>query len=192
MNCEDIALLLDDRDIRALDQEQSKRVHAHLHKCAQCAAEWDAHARVLATPLARMRPELERDVWHVVNESAAATKSARRRYVRPTLIGLMLAGAAAAMLSLQWAPSSDDGSALADDRWDYELAETEIGLDAGSAGPLAPFAGSFDGQSSPDVAAITTNWLCRPVELGEGSGPVSRLGHRVVSPPSSLVGGDAG
>jgi hypothetical protein len=148
MNCQDIALLLDDRDVRDLGHAEREHVDEHLRTCAECAAAWDAHARVLETPVAAMRSEFPRDVWHTLAQSVAG-KSARPRFVRPTLIGLVLAAAAAAMLALQWAPPRETAAAAA--RNDWTPPPTELKAQAGDAAPLAPFRGAVDGQVAGDA-----------------------------------------
>jgi hypothetical protein len=125
MNCQDIALLLDDRDVRDLGHAEREHVDEHLRTCAECAAAWDAHARVLETPVAAMRSEFPRDVWHTLAQSVAG-KSARPRFVRPTLSGLVLAAAAAAMLALQWAPPRETAAAAARNDWTPPPTELKV------------------------------------------------------------------
>src|SRR5690606_25744742 len=149
MNCEDIALFMDDRDVNGLDQAQSKLVHAHLEKCAQCAAEWDAYARVLAAPLDAMRPELRRDVRQAVVESVAAGRG-RGRYLRPMLLGLLVAGAAAAMFAL--APDlGENASTVA--RNGGGVVPTQLQAAQGPSTAVAPFEGSVDGPTRGDGVA---------------------------------------
>lgn len=153
MNCEDIALLLDDRDVSGLDPEQSKRVQAHLHKCTQCAAEWDVHTRMLATPVAAMRPELRHDIWQALAARAVA-KPSRRRYVRPMLLGLVVAGAGvAAMLVLELSPPRVNVAANAPDRWTQAPAEVVAGAND-IEGALGPFEGAVDGQQRRDRSTV--------------------------------------
>ena len=46
MNCQDIALILDDGDVANLDAATTRAVDAHLHACPACAADWKLHLRL--------------------------------------------------------------------------------------------------------------------------------------------------
>ena len=100
MKCEDILLLLDDRDIRRLTAVERKSAEAHLDGCAECALAWRVHERLLARAVPEMSSALPQRVWQSLHRSAARSPS-RRLFGRTALLGFVLVGAAAAMTALQ-------------------------------------------------------------------------------------------
>jgi hypothetical protein len=98
MNCQDISAILDDRDIERLSPAELLAAKLHLADCHQCTKEWQAHGRLIASPVPAMPGHLGQRLRELVR-AAAPARQPRRAGGRPTLVaGLMLLGAAAAAL----------------------------------------------------------------------------------------------
>lgn len=97
MNCQDISLFLDDCDVRQLPEAQLAAVEEHLLTCADCANEWHAHQLVVRGRFPEMASDLPARVWSLV-EKAGINKAGKRCGRTPVLGGLLLVGAAAAMM----------------------------------------------------------------------------------------------
>src|SRR5690606_18729513 len=96
MNCQDIAWILDEADLRSLDSEVRHRVATHLAGCAACARVWGPLVDLAAVPMAAMPPDLaERCASLVAAEHASRGRAAR---FRPLIVGAVLAFAAAAAM----------------------------------------------------------------------------------------------
>ena len=121
MNCQDIARILNERDVGQLTAVERARAEAHLAGCAECAGDWEVHERIGAAEIPAM-PRWLRD-WHPGRRASEASTSSRRRVVVVPL--LLLAGATAAMFALvstmQTGPDANlaanqgDSTATADD-----------------------------------------------------------------------------
>lgn len=98
MNCHDILLILDTRDIRRLTSTEKQSVESHLQDCAECASEWRTHQRVLGSRAAlEMANDLPARIWSSL--PTASTQQAGLRSRRTPVLGsLLLIGAAAAMI----------------------------------------------------------------------------------------------
>jgi hypothetical protein len=97
MNCHDISLLLDTRDIRRLTTTERQSVETHLQDCAECAHDWRTQQRVLGGQVPAMASDLPARIWSSL-EPSASTKLTRLRARGTLLLGsLLLIGAAAAM-----------------------------------------------------------------------------------------------
>jgi hypothetical protein len=97
MNCQDISLAMDDRDIGALNEAQRREFDAHLEACPDCARDWDLHVRLAATRTPAMPTNLQSRIemsWPV-RGGAAGRRTSRRLVV----IGSVVLAAAAAMLT---------------------------------------------------------------------------------------------
>lgn len=174
MNCQETALLLDDRDIRRLNAAALEAVQSHLSSCAECSAVWDAHARVLAKAVPAMRRELAQSVWRSLQAAGPVAGSSRRRYVRPTLLGLVLAAAAAAMLTFE-SPLEESVSAVARSGWTPAPSEIEARPSGTTAIP--PFEGTMAGQvadGQPTLAPAKRMRLLVLPTLYEVANPAAR------------------
>src|SRR5690606_929686 len=113
MNCRDIALLLDDADIRKLTSAERTAVGAHLAGCSACADAWQAHEALCSYRIPAMRSELPARIRQRLRLAPTPTRS-RRLPGRPILVGaFLLAGAAAAMVALEPWKAADNGEAAA-------------------------------------------------------------------------------
>ena len=101
MNCQDIADLMDERDIGKLSASERDNVAAHLATCADCAGDWHAFERLHSRPPADMRADFPERLWlSLIPALTGALKSGRG--ARPWLLGgMLLVGAAAALVSWQ-------------------------------------------------------------------------------------------
>lgn len=101
MNCQDISLALDDRDIGALNEAQRREFDAHLASCPDCAQDWRIHQRMMATPT----PPMPAGLVAQVRTLAAARhgfRNGRRAPNRLVLLGtVLMVAAAAAVLVMQ-------------------------------------------------------------------------------------------
>src|SRR5690606_29290998 len=112
--------------------------------------------------VAAMRPELRHEVWHALT-APVATKPGRR-YLRPTLIGLVLAGAAAAAL-FALGPGVDENDGAAFTRSSRVAAPTEIEAAPGSSTAIPSFPNTVDGQAASDRVAGASDGRERLVVL---------------------------
>jgi len=104
---------------------------------------------MLATPVVPMRHELRHDVWQAVTVAASTAAKPGPRYVRPMLIGLVLAGAAAAaLLMLDLSPQRENATVNVPGRWTQ--APAEVVAQAGGTTALEPFEGTAAGQPRAD------------------------------------------
>lgn len=100
MNCEDVALLLDDADTGLLTAEQRRSIEMHLAACADCARDWSLHTRLVARRIPAVPPGLLLQCRAI---ASSGTQPARARRVRGPLVlfGAVALAAAAALLVVQ-------------------------------------------------------------------------------------------
>jgi hypothetical protein len=98
MNCQDISLAMDDRDIGALNEAQRREFDAHLETCPDCAQDWELHVRLAAT----RTPSLPADLLNRIESSLPVRGRTGGHHTsrRLVVIGAVVAFAAAAMLAL--------------------------------------------------------------------------------------------
>lgn len=149
MNCQQIALVLDNRDIRRLEAGEHAAVHTHLAACGDCARAWRAHSRLVARAIAPMPPAVPDRLWRALRAARMAERAPRRFGGRALTIGLLMAGAAAAAIfgmrspdPAQWASENASGVS-----WS---APVEIEAQPSTETVLPPFAGTVDGQPAPN------------------------------------------
>ena len=156
MNCRDIALLLDDADIRKLTSAERTAVGAHLAGCSACADAWQAHEALCSYPIPAMRSELPARIRQRLRLAPTPTRS-RRLPGRPILVGaFLLAGAAAAMVALEPWKAADNGEAAA------SISAPERPLSAadgsGTAGDVLPGAAIRpDEPAARDAQTVADN-----------------------------------
>ncbi len=160
MNCQDVSLALDDRDIGALTEAQRREFDAHLASCPDCAHDWDIHRRMVATQAPPMPAALVAQV-RVLVAARSGSSSGRRAPHRLLLLGtVLLVGAAAAMLAMRLtgtptpqaavaAPDPDATSALTPVQPTSEALPLPV---AGQAEPAEPVASK---EALPEVKPFT-------------------------------------
>ena len=89
MNCEQIAAILDDRDVTALTGLEHSSIAAHLETCASCRADWRAHARLVAKGIPALPDELPATIWQAIASGTPAVTTRCSRS-RPFLLGGLL------------------------------------------------------------------------------------------------------
>lgn len=133
MNCQDISLLLDDGDPGALDASALAEVQVHLDSCADCAADWNMQVRLMRRELPEPDEVFVSRLWQAMARAASSGRGAVRSG-RPLLLGgILLVGAAAAMLSI--GPFDEAG------QWLVDTARTPAAVFSGSEGPRSGGAG---------------------------------------------------
>ncbi|MEO6078756.1 MAG: HEAT repeat domain-containing protein [Steroidobacteraceae bacterium] len=145
MNCSDISLFLDDRDIGALDDGLRKAVDTHVAACPDCARDWKLHTRLVSRKLPALPTGLLNDCSALAISGPAASRS-RRIWNRGALAaGVAVLVAAAATLMFYGAPGT--GSA--------EVASaSSAGTEAQDRSVLA---GTSSPSSSQDVLRAQVN-----------------------------------
>lgn len=98
MNCQDIARILDERDVDDLLAREQSDVQAHLATCRDCARDWQIQAQLADARIPAVPPEL-RALYSPRVEGVVGL--AARRRSRFIIVGSLAAAAAAAMLALQ-------------------------------------------------------------------------------------------
>lgn len=103
MNCQDIALILDDGDVTHLDAATVRAVDAHLHGCPACAAEWKVHLRLAHKVL----PAVPAGMAAACRALVTGAEPVRTRRMRGLVVigGLALAAAAALWVGLRTPPA---------------------------------------------------------------------------------------
>src|SRR5690606_2207874 len=116
MNCQQIALVLDNRDIRRLEAGEHAAVHTHLAACGDCERAWRTHSRLVARAIAPMPPAVPARLWRALRAVRMAERAPRRFGGRALTIGLLMAAAAAAAIfgmrspdPAQWASENASG-----------------------------------------------------------------------------------
>jgi hypothetical protein len=96
MNCKEVSLALDDRDIGALNETERSQFDEHLATCPDCAHDWELHQRLVAGAV----PEMPAGMPTQVRGMVAARSPGRtgRTPVRLALLGAVLALSAAATM----------------------------------------------------------------------------------------------
>jgi hypothetical protein len=95
MNCEDIALILDDADLGKLDREVRLAVEDHLVGCPECDRVWSPHAHLAKSRTPALPPGFaDQCAALVMTESLPSGK--RRAHTRIFVLGCLVAGVAAA------------------------------------------------------------------------------------------------
>jgi hypothetical protein len=97
MNCNDIALLLDDGDTGRLEAGVRRDLEAHLALCADCARDWRLHERLVARRVAPMPAGLVEACRALVTAAVQRGRGTRARN-RLLVIGTVAMAAAAAVL----------------------------------------------------------------------------------------------
>jgi hypothetical protein len=103
MNCQDIALILDDGDAAHLDAATVRAVDAHLHACPACAADWKLHLRLAHKVLPLVPAGLAAACRTLVTGPATSRPHRARRLV--VIAGMALAAAAALWIGLRNPPA---------------------------------------------------------------------------------------
>ena len=99
MNCQDIARMLDEREVDGLSATEQADVQAHLVICRDCARDWRIHARLSAAAIPAVPAELRAQYAPQVGGGAGP---GARRHSRLIVVGAVVAvAAAAAMLVLR-------------------------------------------------------------------------------------------
>lgn len=96
MNCQDIALILDDADIAQLDGTTRRAAMEHLETCAGCSRDWKAQARLAGRNLPPAAPELVAGC-RATFVAVPAAQAGSRRFVRGGTLALVALAAAAMM-----------------------------------------------------------------------------------------------
>lgn len=179
MNCQDLALILDDQGFDALDGGARAMAMAHLESCADCRRDRELHARLVARSVPPMPADLVADCRALVASSPQAGRSQRARS-RFMLIGTVaVVAAAAAMLMVYLWPA---GGRLQQ----APLAETTMEPvieEAGSASVTMtdPQSGSESGKAPDPAFLVFVAPLREPGEIVAASknDPMSWLGEQV-------------
>lgn len=98
MKCQDISLILDDRDARALAPAERHAVDAHLAICPDCARDWQVHTGLVAALVPAVPAELPGRIRAMLAAQPARTRDWRWPARVLLMGGLFAAGAAAALL----------------------------------------------------------------------------------------------
>lgn len=98
MNCQDMARILDDRDIGSLAASEQRDVRAHLETCPDCARDWRIHAELSAEAIPPVPAEL-RAHFAALGEGGRHQGARRGRLI--VVGGLLAVAAAAAMLAVR-------------------------------------------------------------------------------------------
>lgn len=98
MNCQDIAHLLDEREVEGLLAAEQAGVRAHLATCRDCARDWQIHAQLLEEAIPAVPVEL-RARFHAQKTRVVGTSA--RRYSSFMIVGTLVTVAAAALI-LAW------------------------------------------------------------------------------------------
>lgn len=177
MNCSEISFLLDERDTSRLARQEQAAVQLHLSICPECAREWEAHARLAATPVPSMPAELAVRCRAAFTARAAAAVNGRRSPNRLILLGgVLVAAAAAAMFATRPAAPSRQPAVPA-------LVTTEVEAPAQPPAQLASVAPAAAttvpaAPATPDTPAAKTFQVI--AELNNESGdPVVRAAAQV-------------
>jgi hypothetical protein len=101
MNCQDVAWLLDERDIDALLPVERDGVAAHLATCADCTGDWQAFQRLRAQAPARMPADYPARLWRRLAQARQGASHSRRGGRIFLLSGVLLVGTAAAIVAWQ-------------------------------------------------------------------------------------------
>lgn len=116
MNCQDISLILDDCDVGRLSDVERGAVRVHLDACRDCAADWAAFTRIAARTPPAPPASLAGAVAEALHVRARSEERTRRSGRPLFLAGLLLAGAAAAMLGARyWPEPQTDGANVSAD-----------------------------------------------------------------------------
>lgn len=159
MNCQDIARILDERDIDGLSAGEWSRVQTYLDSCQDCARDWQVHARLRDQLVPAVPAEL-RASFASVTGSGAPDVRRRGRFIA---IGALAAvAAAAAMVSVQMnrspsdaevtlVQSGVDAEAVAED---LPVAESATNLPPAVTEPESPSAPAKQPTGVPDSSAL--------------------------------------
>jgi len=166
MNCQDIASILDDRHIAALNQAHRDEVTAHLHACDDCARDWAVQQRLSTAVIPPMPAALVQQCRMLVAAqcTSGADTQGRRRTSRLVLIGSLAAVAAAAALL----------NAVLRSPVDSPSATTQVA----AAVPLA--------EAAP-VAATVAVMAALPATRSAQDEPESKVGMTSASPRYTVV-----
>lgn len=108
MNCSDLALILDDGDIRTLGGTARSDIDAHVAACPGCLQHWMVHARLVARRLPTLPAGMVEECSALADASPNAP-NARRHWTRvAAAAGVVALAAAAATLALRPADRRDD------------------------------------------------------------------------------------
>jgi len=112
MNCQDISLAMDDRDIGALSEAQRHEFDAHLEICPDCAGDWDLHVRLAATQAPPLPANLQSRIERALPvRGRVAGHGGSRRLVVISVVAAFAAAAAMLSLYLMQTRTPADGSA---------------------------------------------------------------------------------
>jgi hypothetical protein len=99
MNCSDINLILDDRNIRALDDELRHAIDAHVAGCPDCSRHWTLHARLVARTLPSLPADLLADCTALATTEVTSGSGGRKWNRAALAVGAVVLVAAAATLT---------------------------------------------------------------------------------------------
>lgn len=103
MNCQDIALILDDGDVANLDAAALRAVEGHLQGCPTCATDWKLHLRLVRKALPPVPAGLAAACRTLVTGASPHRTLRVRRLV--VVGGLALAAAAALWIGMRNSPA---------------------------------------------------------------------------------------
>jgi hypothetical protein len=136
MNCQDIAHILDEREVESLLAERRSDVQAHLATCHDCARDWQIHSQLVGVTVPAVPDALRAQFspqW------VAASRDGRKRRNGLVVIGALVAlAAAAATLLVQKSDPAPSVAAIKDSAQTEPLV-TEVSSDARSS-PATPVA----------------------------------------------------
>lgn len=110
MNCQDIALILDDGDAANLDAAALRSVEAHLQGCPACAVDWKLHMRLARKVLPPVPAGLAAACRTLVTGASPNRTHRVRRLV--VVGGLALAAAAAFWVGMRNSPAPSPATAV--------------------------------------------------------------------------------
>lgn len=161
MNCQEIARVLDSRDVNGLSAVERDACDAHAMSCPRCAPTWVVYTRLAAIPVPPMSPEFVARCEALAMTPGRVTPL-RRASSRGVLIGtILVVAAAAAMLSMRLmdgqpdAPAAESAAAAVTG----EPGDSSVALEASRPAADEPVAGEDHAAIDAPVAAITVQVL---------------------------------
>jgi hypothetical protein len=100
MNCEGIARIVDSGRFGALNAVDRRDAEAHAQQCRQCAPLWIMHARLAASPVPDMPPELSKRCLALITAAGQVPASHRAPRLVIVVTSLVALAAAASMLGV--------------------------------------------------------------------------------------------
>lgn len=168
MNCQDLALILDDQGFDALDAGARSMAMAHLESCADCRRDRELHARLVARRVPPLPADLVADCRALVASSPQAGRGQRARS-RFILIGTVavVAAAAAMLVAYLWPEGGETDLAV-------ESADASPKPVRTNSAPVAAADADRPGAESPQPDGPSFLVFVAPLADPDGPSAMSR------------------